>query len=132
VQYLNKWGNKESEFKQLFQIVFDHNSGHNATISGSFTIQIDFNTLEFVKKERAYMTSLKEVLAKADKLHHEEKVVQDLEEKVAKKKASEHTLKEARKKRDDLFNEYQHVKSTLIRENIKNLTKAYCDMVYHS
>jgi hypothetical protein len=71
---------------------------------------------------------LKEVLVKSDKLLHEEKNVADLEEKVPKKKASEHTLKEARVKRDALYHELTLAKAT-IKENMKNLTKAYCEMV---
>jgi type II secretory pathway component PulM len=37
---------------------------------------------------------LKEILLKTEKLHHEEKHVKELEEKVAKKKASDSTLNE--------------------------------------
>lgn len=75
------------------------------------------------------MTGLKDLLSKADKLHHESKVVHELEDKVNKKKASEHTLQEARKKRDAIFQEYETMKSTILRESIVNLTKAYCEMV---
>jgi hypothetical protein len=68
----------------VFQILSDHNPQHNVIIS------------DFAKQYRIYIVGLKEILLKAEKLHHEDKHVKELEEKVAKRKASESQVNEVK------------------------------------
>ena len=71
---------------------------------------------------------MKEILLKTEKLHSEEKHLKELDEKVAKRKASESQLNEARNHRDVLANELQRMKEATLKDSFVNLTKAYCDM----
>lgn len=67
-----------------------------------------------------------------EKLDSAEKHLKDLEGKVAKKKASESQVNDARKARDDAANELEAFKEATLRTALTKLTKAYCDMYYNS
>jgi len=96
------------------------------------TIAISKGTLEFVDAYRLYIGGLKEVLAKHEKLHHDEKSLKELQEKVTKKKASAESLASVKKTFDAFEIEVKDFTATKTKALSTQLTKAYVDFYLRS
>jgi len=117
IKFFLKWAETAGpEYKTLAISLQGHNTVHSTIINN------------FCAKYRKWIQVLKEILALYEKLGTAEKHVKDVQEKVHKKKATDAELTSANEARDRISTELETLKGASIKEGVKNLTKAYCEM----
>jgi len=109
---------------------YSQDEGQHSVALEIFNTVNKFNTdhgniyKEFAVAYRNYISGLKEILSKHEKLVHEEKQVKELTEKVAKKKASQEALNSAKKTLETLEAEVTQFSNTKLKELTIQITKA--------